>query len=113
MSKQASFPAFIKGLPRAALGLEEVTGYLLAGPKGQAVFFDLPAGASVPLHSHGAQWGIVVSGELELTIGEQTEIYRTGECYDIPAGTTHGARVLVPSLVVDVFAEPNRYSPHG
>ena len=39
MSKDTRFADFIKGLPKAALGLEEVTGYLLAGPKGQAVFF--------------------------------------------------------------------------
>jgi len=113
MSNQASFPGFIKDLPQAALGIKDVTGYLLAGPKGQAVFFDLPAGASVPLHSHGAQWGIVVYGELELTIGEETKVYRSGECYDIPAGTAHGATVLAPSLVIDVFAEPNRYSSQG
>ncbi|MCB2190961.1 MAG: cupin domain-containing protein [Deltaproteobacteria bacterium] len=113
MSKDAAFADFIKELPKAALGLAEVTGYLLAGPKGQTVFFDLPAGASVPLHSHGAQWGIVVSGEMELTIGDETKIYRAGECYDIPAGALHGATVLVPSLVIDVFAEPNRYSPQG
>ena len=113
MSQDAFFADFIKELPQAALGLENVTGYLLAGPKGQAVFFDLPAGASVPLHSHGAQWGIVVSGELELTIGDKTEIYRSGQSYHIPAGTAHGATVLVPSLVIDVFAEPNRYSPQG
>lgn len=113
MNKQALFPGFIKSLPRAALAMEGVTAYLLSGPKGQAVFFDLPAGASVPLHSHGAQWGIVVSGELELTVGDKTAIYRAGECYDIPAGVAHGATVLTPSQVIDVFAEPNRYSPLG
>ncbi len=113
MSKTASFPSFIQDLPRAALAMQGVTGYLLAAPQGQAVFFDLPAGASVPLHSHGDQWGIVVSGELELTIGELTKVYRAGDCYHIPAGTAHGATVLVPSQVIDVFAEPNRYSPQG
>jgi quercetin dioxygenase-like cupin family protein len=113
MNGPAPFPDFIRSLPQAALGLEGVAAYLLAAPQGQAVFFDLPAGASVPLHSHGAQWGIVVSGELELTIGDKTEIYRGGQSYSIPAGVLHGATVLVPSQVIDVFAEPNRYSPRA
>ncbi|BEQ15274.1 cupin domain-containing protein [Desulfoferula mesophila] len=113
MSNQAPFSDFIRSLPEAALGLKGVTAYLLAAPQGQAVFFDLPAGASVPLHSHGAQWGIVVSGELELTIGDKTEIYRSGQSYSIPAGVLHGATTLAPSQVIDVFAEPNRYSPRA
>ncbi|MBU1275000.1 MAG: cupin domain-containing protein [Proteobacteria bacterium] len=113
MSKQTSFSEFITDLPQAALPMAGITGYLLSAPQGQVVFFELPAGTSVPLHNHGAQWGIVVSGELELTIGDKTEVYRAGESYSIPAGVDHAANVLAPTQVIDVFADPNRYAVKG
>lgn len=108
---RATYGDFIRRLPRADLPMAGVVGYLLAGEHGQAVFFELPAGASVPPHSHGPQWGIVVDGEIELTIGGQTGIYRRGDAYAIGDGEVHSVRVLTPCLAIDVFADPNRYSP--
>ncbi len=109
MSQESGYPEFIKSWPLADLAFEGVKGYLLAAPQGQAVFFELPAGVQVPPHSHGAQWGIVVSGSIELTIGGETKIYRRGDSYVIGDGEEHAARVLEPSLIIDVFADPDRY----
>jgi len=101
---------FIKALPQADLSLPGVTGYLLTGQNGQACFFELPAGAGVPLHSHGAQWGIVVDGEIELTIDGVTKIYKPGDAYNVGAGVEHAVKVLKDAKAIDVFADNNRYS---
>ncbi len=111
MSSRAPYPDFIKALPRADIPMPGVTAHLLAAPQGQAVFFELPAGSSVPPHSHGAQWGIVVSGELELTIGGETKIYTAGDSYYVGEGVEHSATVLTDCRAIDVFADPNRYAP--
>lgn len=103
------FSDFIHQLPLADIAFEGVEARLLAGPHGQAVFFCLPAGAQVPPHSHGAQWGIVVKGELELTIGGETRTYRAGDSYHIGDGVEHAGKIDAECWVIDVFADPDRY----
>jgi quercetin dioxygenase-like cupin family protein len=100
---------FITQLPKADLPMEGVVGHLMASDDGQVVFFELPQGAAVPLHSHGAQWGIVVEGQIELTIGDETKKYGPGDYYHIADGEQHAATVLKPSKIIDVFSEAGRY----
>jgi len=106
-----TFPEIITELPRADVPLEGVTGWLLQGETRQAVFFRLPPGSEVPRHAHGAQWGIVIEGEIELTIGDETRVYRKGDTYAIGAGVPHSARCGPGALVLDLFADPDRYRP--
>ena len=58
----------------------------------------------------GAQWGVVLEGRLEFTIGGETKHYGPGDTYFIPAGVAHSA-VIHPGYVgIDVFADANRYA---
>ena len=62
------------------------------------------AGANVPTHHHPhEQMGLGLSGEFELTIGEETRVIRTGDSYLIPGGVPHSARSLGPARALDVF----------
>ena len=106
-----SFPSFIEALPQAELPLPGVKGYILGAPQAQAVFFVIPAGTEIPLHTHGDQWGVVVEGEIDFQIGEQRRVYRRGDSYFIPAGTPHGGKVLREARIIEVFAEPDRWKP--
>ncbi len=108
-----AYADFIRALPQADLPMAGINAFLLAGEKGQAVFFELPAGASVPPHSHGAQWGIVVAGEVDLTIDGQKRTYRRGDSYFIGDGVVHSAEVHAPCLAIDIFCDPNRYRPRA
>jgi len=103
------YPDLILNLPDADIPIAGVRGKLLQGEARQLVFFDLPAGTNVPPHAHGAQWGVVLDGELELTIGDETRTYRKGETYFIPAGVTHAASCKVRCRVLDLFEERDRY----
>uniref|UniRef100_UPI00286C6618 cupin domain-containing protein n=1 Tax=Tabrizicola sp. TaxID=2005166 RepID=UPI00286C6618 len=76
---------------------------------GLVAFFTFLKDVELPMHSHGAQWGSIVAGEIELTIGTVTGIYRPGDSYFIPAGALHGARVKAGTQAIDVFAEADRY----
>lgn len=111
MSKpeNAPFSDFIKALPLADVPMEGVTPYLLASPHGQVVLFELTAGSEVPPHSHGAQWSIIVDGEIEITISGKTRTLTRGDVYCIGDGEVHSAKVIKPTRAIDVFADPNRY----
>lgn len=103
------YPEIIHRLPDVDVPLAGVRGKLLQGEHNQLVFFEIDAGAEVPLHRHGAQWGIVVEGELRLSIDGETRSYRPGDTYVIPAGVEHGAVFETPVKVIDFFDEPGRY----
>ena len=100
-----------RDLPAVDTPFEGLEGRLLSSPHGQAVFFRAARDTEVPPHAHGSQWGVVVAGTLELTIGDDTRTYEPGETYDIPAGTTHAARLGAGCCVIDVFQDPDRYAP--
>ncbi len=104
-----AFPDSIRNLPEVDVPLEGVRGWLLTGSNKQVVFFDIQPGVEVPPHSHCAQWGTVIEGEMTLTIGDDTRDYKKGDWYYIPEGVTHAAKINVRMSVIDVFDAPDRY----
>jgi quercetin dioxygenase-like cupin family protein len=105
------FPDWMDDLPEVDTPFTELEGRLLSSPHGQAVFFRADKEFEVPPHAHGAQWGIVVTGHLELTVGGETATYVPGDTYDIGPGEEHSARFEAGTCVIDVFQDPDRYNP--
>jgi len=106
-----SFPKVITSLPEADIKFEGVRGWIAQGDNHQIVFFEIEPSAEVPEHSHNAQWGIVVEGEIELTIEGKTKVYRKGDEYFIPSQAKHSARFPIRCRVIDFFEEKARYQP--
>jgi len=113
--KLSEFPSFVRSLPEADLPFEGLRGWLLQSDSGQVLFSESDIEVSVPDHSHGNQWGTVIDGKIEMTIGGQTMIYSRGDTYFIPAGTAHRARIYPSFRAIDYFADRDRYRPrsHG
>ncbi len=111
--KTDAYPAVITHLPEADVPFDGIRGWLSQGEEHQILFLDIDAGSEVPAHSHGEQWGIVVEGEMELTIAGEARRYHVGESYHIPAGTVHQARFLTHFRAIDVFADADRYTAKG
>jgi len=107
------WPEFIEQLPEVDIALAGVKGKLLQAGQRQVVFFDIQPIGAIPAHKHGAQWGVVIEGEMELNIGGKSRIYRRGDSYYIPAGVEHGAKFLSHFRAIDIFDEPARYRPKG
>lgn len=103
------YPDMILGLPEIDTPVAGVRGRLLQGERTQVVFFDIEAGARVPPHSHCAQWGLMIDGEMALTIDGATRTCRKGDRYVIPAGVVHAAEFRTRVFVMDVFDDPARY----
>ena len=99
----------ITHLPQVDIPLSGVQGWLSQARDHQIVFFEIEPIGEIPLHSHGEQWGIVVEGEMELTIGGETKRYGPGDSYYIPAGVEHGAKFQTHFRAIDVFADVDRY----
>ena len=106
-----SFPQFIQAFPAIDVPFPEdvVQSRAMRSDNGLVVFFTFLKDMVLPPHSHGAQWGSVIEGEIEFTIGGQTKLYRPGDSYSIPSGVEHGAVIKAGTRVIDVFEEPDRY----
>ena len=103
------FPKMLTKLPHADITFKGVKGWLSQAKDHQLVFMDIAPIGEVAPHAHGAQWGIVVDGEMELTIGGKKHVFGKGDSYFIPKGTVHSARFTTRTFVIDFFADRNRY----
>ncbi len=105
------FPDFIRAFPGIDVPFPEdvVQTAVVRSDAGLVVFFTFLKDMHLPIHAHGAQWGTVIEGEIDLTIGDQTRIYRPGDSYFIPAGTPHGGIIKAGTRAIDVFEEADRY----
>lgn len=106
-----AFADFIQRLPGldTAFSDDDVTIRAIASEDGMAAFLTFHRDTVLPPHSHLGQWGTVLNGEVELTIGDDTRVYRAGDVYDIPAGVVHSGRIKAGTTAIDVFEEGDRY----
>jgi quercetin dioxygenase-like cupin family protein len=103
------FPAFIRALPQVDSPLASFDGWMLQNDRAMATFYRIPDGVDLPEHAHGAQWGVVLEGQIDFTIAGETRSYRRGDTYYVPDGAPHSA-VIHPDFVgIDVFADADRY----
>jgi mannose-6-phosphate isomerase-like protein (cupin superfamily) len=106
------FPRVVTELPEADIQFQGVKGWIAQGESHQIAFFKIEASAEVSEHRHDSpQWGIVVEGKMELTIGNETRIYEKGDEYFIPPHTKHSAKFLNKVRSIDFFGEKTRYNP--
>lgn len=106
------FPDFIRALPALDVPFPDdvISTNAVRSDQGLVVYFTVHQDFDLPEHSHGAQWGTIFYGTVELTIAGETRIYKSGDSWDIPAGTPHSGKLKAGSLVMDVFEEADRYA---
>lgn len=113
---EPGFPPFIKNLPEVDVTLPpQLAGrlhlWLFQGESGQTVFSETSVEVPMPEHKHGDQWGIVIDGKIDITIGGETRTYGRGETYFIPGGTPHRARLNPGLRLIEFFADRDRWRP--
>jgi hypothetical protein len=64
---------------------------VLKNADGLTLFMAADRDVVAPPHRHGAQWGVVLAGRMELTMGGKSETYGPGQTHYIPAGVEHEA----------------------
>jgi len=88
---------------------------LAYGEKTLMVAFRLQKGAVLPTHRHPhEQTGYLVSGRMDLTIGNETRRLGPGDSWCVPGNTDHGAKPIEDSVAVEVFSPVREdYLPQG
>ena len=106
-----NLPPFIKAFPALDVPFPSdiVETHAIRSDAGLVVFFDFHNDMELPPHSHLAQWGTLLDGEIEMTIAGVTENKRPGDTWDIPADAEHSAIIKAGSKAIDVFEEADRY----
>lgn len=104
------FPPPVRALPEADIPLQGLTAYLSQSEGHQILFMQFEQAADLPEHSHAAQIGFVLAGEIDLVVDGQPHSYTKGDRYFIPEGTPHSAKVHAGYADITFFDEPRRYS---
>ena len=91
--------------------MEPAPGVMLHTVWGERMMFahfSIKPDSEVPLHSHPhEQMGIILEGESEMTIGDETRLIKKGDMYIVPANVSHCAHThSKPALVLDIFSPP-------
>ena len=111
VQKLTGYPEVITRLPEAELQVEGAKAWILQAEASQLVFFQFSHGKCLPSHNHTYdQWGLVIDGEMELTVAGEPRIFKKGDEYLVPAGSMHSAKFLRSTRVMDYFSEKNRYN---
>jgi quercetin dioxygenase-like cupin family protein len=109
--KEKFFPGIVTELPEADIPIKGVHSYLFQGETKQIIFMEFSEDVDVPEHSHEAQWGAVLDGEIELTIDNKKSIFHKGDTYYIPKGVNHSARIKKGFKDITLFDQKERYKP--
>ena len=68
-------------------------------------FWDVEAGAEVPLHAHHHEQVMhVLEGQFEFTLNGKTGKYHTGDIVVIPPNLPHSGRAISPCKILDIFS---------
>ena len=84
--ERRAFPEFIRALPMVDSPLASLRGWMQRTEQALTMFYEIPDGVEVPEHAHGAQWGVVLEGTVEFTIGGETRTYGPGDTFSIADG---------------------------
>jgi quercetin dioxygenase-like cupin family protein len=103
------FPKIISDLPKADIPIEGLSAFLFQGTNQQIIFMEFDEDITVPEHSHEAQWGVVLAGEIELTIKGERSILHQGDSYLIPANAKHSAKIKTGYKDITLFNQKDRY----
>jgi len=109
VSKENIFPEIIASLPEADIPIEGLRAHLLQGENQQIIFMTFENDVEIPVHSHEAQWGIILDGALELIIDGVKNTYSKGDSYFIPKGVEHSARIKEGYKDLTLFNQKDRY----
>jgi quercetin dioxygenase-like cupin family protein len=100
------FPESIRRLPKTTLAGADV--YIHDGHGTQVLFLEVPSdrpSVTVPTHTHDVEWGVVVEGEIDMTLGDRLERHRAGSTHLIPSQLPHSFTFHPGTSSIHYFVE--------
>lgn len=109
MKTEIFFPEIITKHNSADIPVEGVESSLIQAGQQQFIFMEFDSDVEVPEHSHNAQWGVVLDGEMELTIAGRPRILKKGDSYYIDKDVKHSAKIKKGYKDLTLFDQADRY----
>ncbi len=106
---KAPFPEIVTRLPQADIPIAGLTAFLAQAGDQQFVFMSFEQDVEVGEHAHEAQWGVVLDGEMELTVEGRARTLKKGDAYFIPKDAKHSARIRKGYSDLTLFNQRDRY----
>ena len=106
-------PDEVLALPIVEMPVDGAAGFALSDDEKQVVFFVFEEGVSFPDHSHCAQRGTVIDGEMILEVEGRTNLYQAGDHYHVPEGVAHRTMFTKRTVLVDMSDNPHRFTMRG
>jgi quercetin dioxygenase-like cupin family protein len=106
---QTIFPGPVTALPEAEVPIDGVKAFLSQGNDHQVIFMEFAKDVELKAHSHKSQWGIVLEGKVDLTIGDMEKTYGKGDRYYVPDGVSHHGHIYAGLTVIEYFDQKDRY----
>jgi quercetin dioxygenase-like cupin family protein len=83
--------------------------YWLSAVGSDVLFASYPAGTHIPAHHHETDnYGVIIRGELILSMEGKTHWYGVGDWYHVPAGIEHAAEFQEETDEIEFWFEPGR-----
>ena len=86
-----------------------VVHHVVSSERIMLVVAEIEPNTSLPPHTHAVeeQMGMVLEGELEMTVGGETRKLKKGDAYIAPPNVEHGGRTgEKPAIYIDIFSPP-------
>jgi len=106
------YPEFFKTMSKPDVPMDGLTAFMMSD-RAQVIFYELPEGSTAAEHVNCDEWGLVIEGQVSVTMNSETTTYGTGETFFIPDGVPHSL-VNHPGVVgITVFDDPARFPAKG
>ena len=95
--------------PAAEIPIDGVISRLIQAEEQQFIFMEFEIDTEVPPHSHNAQWGVVLDGEIEIIISGKVHHLKKGDSYFIKKDEIHSAKIKAGYKDLSLFNQRDRY----
>ncbi|MDE5422079.1 cupin domain-containing protein [Ancylomarina sp. DW003] len=103
------FPEIIDRHASAAIPIDGLKSKLIQAGEQQFVFMEFEKDIEVLPHAHNAQWGVVLDGEMEITISGVVLHLKKGDTYFIEKDEVHSAKIKAGYKDMTLFDQADRY----
>ena len=105
----ASYPAFFDKLSKLSIPAEIARAWVMTD-RAQVLFYEVVEGSRSDDLAEGAEWGLILEGQVDITIDGETTSYHKGDTYLIPGGVPNH-KVNHPGVIgIDVFEQSDRFT---
>lgn len=85
-----------------------------SGENMNVLHWNLPDKSVIPPHHHvEEQFGYVIKGGFEITIGDETFTIKTGDAYFIPSNVPHSFVTIGETEAIDIFSPVRTNLPYS